>query len=187
MLLLTHLYYWPGRPCMHLPPIPRPLIVSPLQSPVAVHRGSPRVPVVIYVDQPLTAAMVISPPSGHVGSVVPPERYPIVAAAVAADVAAALPDSYESHFPLARVTRERKCAHSCLPASSSSAAVATDNPSTGPCSPLASCPSPAAGAGLDTMASCDSHGAATMYDLSLIACLVATFFCMFLFQCLIYC
>ncbi len=130
MLLLTHLYYWPGRPCMRLPPIPRLLIVSPLQSPVAVHRGSPRVPVVIYVDQPFTAAMVISPPIGHVGSVVPPARYPIVAAAVAAAIAAALPDSYESHFPLARVTRERKCAHSSLAASSSSSSPLLSPPTT---------------------------------------------------------
>ena len=97
--------------------------------------------------------MVISSPSGHVGPVVPPARYPIVAAAAAAAATTAPPDSYESHFPLAHVTRAHK----------RTAADAADA-STGPFSPSASSTPTAAGAGSDTMALCNSYGAADMYD-----------------------
>jgi hypothetical protein len=90
--------------------------------------------------------------------------------------------SYDSHFPLAPDTRARKRAQASLATTTSfSAAAATDNASKGPVSPLASFTSIATGAGSDSLASCDSHLAATMYDLSLFAGLVATFVCMFLF------
>jgi hypothetical protein len=160
-------------------PLTRPLNVSPLHSPVVVHRGAPREPVAIYVDQPLTAAMAISPPSGRIGSVVRPALFPIVAAAAASAVAAAPPHSHGSHFlcPCYSRAQARACKHGrhlllrCR---------RHRKPFDGPLLsvPLASSPSTAAVAGFDSpsIASCDSRGAATMYELSLITCRVATFF-----------